>query len=157
LIERPRSIIILIILWLLLASIYIILAQYSATLVLDIPAWQFEGLHQDVVSMLFFGSLMSTITWFVFAGMFILFAYGTYKADNWIWTTGIIIITTFLAVFGLMITSFIITVWLLPTNFSTQGLSIIVILTFIDLGIIYQLTRPKIRLYFNVAGRKNSD
>lgn len=153
-IEKPRPVIILIILWLLLASIFILLAQYSTTLVIDVPAWKFEGLHQDVVSIVFFGSLMSTIVWFVFAGMFILFAYGTYKADNWVWTTGIIIITTFLAVFALMIASFIVTVWLIPTNFSTQGLSIIVILTFIDLGIIYQLTRPKIRLYFDVAGRK---
>ena len=95
-IEIPRTIIILIILWVLLASIFLILAQYSASLVLDIPAWQFEGLHPDVVSILFFGSLMSTIVWFVFAGMFIIFAYGTYRADNWVWTTGIIIITTFL-------------------------------------------------------------
>jgi len=154
LIERPRPIIILIILWVLLASIFLILGQYSASLVLDTPAWKFEGLHQDVVSMLFFGSLMSTIVWFVFAGMFIIFAYGTYKADNWVWTTGVIIITTFLAVFALMIASFMVTVWLIPTNFSTQGLSIMVILTFIDLGIIYLLTRPKTRLYFNIVNKE---
>ena len=153
-IERSRPIITLIILWVLLASIFLILGQYSASLVLDIPAWKFEGLHQDVVSMLFFGSLMSTIVWFVFAGMFIIFAYGTYKADNWVWTTGIIIITTFLAVFALMIASFMVTVWLIPTNFSTQGLSIMVILIFIDLGIIYLLTRPAIRLYFNIARKE---
>ena len=56
-----------------------------------------------------------------------------------------------------MIASFMVTVWLIPTNFSTQGLSIIVIVTFIDLGIIYLLTRPKTRLYFNIVKKKNNN
>lgn len=154
-IEKPKPIIFLMILWLLLAAIFIVLAQYSFFLVIDVPNWVI-GKAQDITSMIFFGSILSTVVFFVFAGMFVILAYGTFKADHWVWTTGLIIATIFLSVFGLMLASFLVTVWLLPTSFSTQGLSMILISTFIDLGIIYELTRPKTRIYFKVERGESS-
>jgi hypothetical protein len=60
----------------------------------------------------------------------------------------LILSTIFLAIFSLMLASFIINVLVYFSRFSVFGL-ITTILTFIvDLGIIFFLTRPKNKLYF---------
>jgi len=153
--KRPIAVNILILLWLLLALIFISLGLYSANNSINIPDW---NLHPTVSSMLFFGTLLVTIVWLVFAILFIIFAYGVLKKFVWVWTTGLIISTIFLVVFSLMLVSLMVTALVVPTSFATEALIITIISIFTDLGIIYHLTRPKTRLYFDVVKKpKNSD
>ncbi len=94
---------------------------------------------------------MSSITWPVFACVFILFSYGTFKRKRWVWYPGVIISTTFLAIFGLMLPSFMVTAVLYMDFFSVSGLITVVISLLIDLGIIYFITRPSLKLYFEIG------
>lgn len=147
-----RSVYILVILWLLLCGIFFMWGTYSLLIVLDLPSWQ-AAISKSVVVILYFGYLMSTIVWYVFSFLFILFTYGTIIRKAWVWTTGVIITTIFLAVFGLMLASFMVTAYLFPDRFSILGLITVVLCTLIDLGIIFFLTRPPVKKHFGIQTR----
>ena len=150
-----RSVLILVTLWLLLCAIFFMWGTYSLTIVLDLPTWQSE-LSKSLVAVLYFGYLMSTIVWYVFSFLFLLFTYGTIIKKGWVWTTGVIITTIFLAVFGLMLASFMVTAYLFPDNFSILGLITVVLCTLIDLGIVFFLTRPIVKKHFGIQTRVGS-
>jgi uncharacterized protein YacL len=88
--------------------------------------------------------------WFVFSALFVIFAYATFREKIWAWTTGIIISTIFLAVFGLMLASFMVNAVTFFDWFSINGLVSVVLSFVADLGIIFFLTRPATKKYFNV-------
>ena len=147
--EKPRSIYILTFLWLSLAGIFTLWGAYSLSLVVQIPAWRELG---NLLSVIHFGYLMSTISWFVFSSLFIIIAYGTFRKDGWVWTTGLIISTIFLAMFALMLASFMINALMFFDFFSVVGLVTVILTFIIDLGIIFYLTRPVTKLYFETNG-----
>jgi hypothetical protein len=147
--ERPVTIYLLISLWLLLSFVFLVWGVYSVSILLELPNWQSE-LTIGVVAWLHFGYTISTIVWFVFAALFVIFAYKTLKKDYWVWATGIIISTIFLAIFSLMLASFMINAALFGTIFSINGLITVVLSFIIDLGIIFYLTRPITKMYFDV-------
>ena len=146
--KRPRSIYILILLWLALATLFTFWAGHTVSVILQVPSWE-ASLGTYVVSVINFGYLMASIAWFVFSAIFIIFAYGTFKKETWVWTTGIIISTIFLAIFALMIASFMVNAILYLNVFSVLGLVTVVLALIIDLGIIFYLTRPKTKIYFD--------
>lgn len=151
--KRPRSVYVLIVLWLLLSVIFIAWTSFSLNLVLNIPSWE-----PDIPSlspMLYFGSLVSMITWFVFALLFFIFSYGTFKGKSWIWTAGIIVSTIFIVIFALMLGSFMITTILFPGFFTILGLETAILSFIIDLGIIYYLTRPAVKVHFKIGEDSN--
>jgi hypothetical protein len=151
--EKPRSVYVLIVLWLLLSVIFIAWTSFSLSLVLSIPSWESE--IPSLSPMLYFGSLVSTITWMVFALLFFVFSYGTFKGKSWVWTTGIIFSTIFIVIFGLMLASFMVTTILFPSFFTILGLETVVLSFIIDLGIIYYLTRPAVKVHFNLSEDSN--
>lgn len=157
-IDRPKSIIILILLWISLSGIFVLWGAYSLYYVLDIPTWfvDYEELS-SLAPILHFGYLMSTIVWFVFSSLFILFAYGTYKGDHWTWSTGLIIVTIFLAIFGLMLASFMINALMFLDWFSVYGLVTVILSFLIDIGIMFFLTRPAIKIYFDEIRQKEKN
>lgn len=144
--DKPKSVYILILLWLALSTIFVVWGAYSLTIVLSIPSW--VELGDLLLSVLYFGYTMSTIVWFVFSSLFLIFAYGTLRKDSWVWTTSIILSTIFLAVFGLMLASFMVTAIVYPNIFSVGGLITTVLSFLIDLGIVFYLTRPVVKIYF---------
>ena len=146
--KRPRSIYWLVLLWLALAVVFTIWAGYSVSIIIQIPSWE-NDLTKPIVSILNFGYFMGTIAWFVFSAIFIIFAYSTFIGETWVWTTGIIISTIFLAIFALMIASFMVTAIMFLTTFSVLGLVTVVLAFIADLGIIFYLTRPASKLYFD--------
>ena len=146
--EKPKAIYILVLLWLAISGIFVMWGAYSLTIVLQIPDW--TDLSPWVQSTLHVSFLMSTIVWFVFSSLFIIFSYGTFKKDHWVWTTGVIISTIFLAVFGLMLASFMINAVVFLDWFSIGGLISVVLSFLIDLGIVFFLTRPIVKAYFEV-------
>ena len=87
----------------------------------------------------------------VFSSVFLVITYGTLKRDHWVWSTGLILSTIFLAVFGLMLTAFIINALVFFDQFSVTGLITTIITFMIDLGIVFFLTRPKTKEYFEVS------
>jgi hypothetical protein len=136
-----------------MSFIFTLWGGYSLVLVLQIPSWQGE-LGIVLTAPLHFGYLTSTIVWFVFSAVFIIFAYGTFKGDAWVWSTGLIITTIFLIVLGLMLVSLMINAILFLDLFSVAGL-ITVVLAFIgDLAIVYYLTRPAAKIYFESIVKK---
>lgn len=151
--ERPISVYVLIVLWLMLSAIFIAWTWFSLSLVLSIPGWESE--IPSISPMLYFGSLVSVITWFVFALLFFIFSYGTFKGKSWIWTAGIMTSTIFIVIFGLMLGSFMITTILFPVFFTIAGLETVILSFIIDLGIIYYLTRPAVKVHFNLSEDSN--
>lgn len=151
-IGRPKIIIALILLLLSLSVIFTFWGSYSLSLLLDIPSWPNDIPEiETILPIIHFGVTISFIVWFVFAGFFVIFAYGALKKDHWVWTTGIILSTIFLAVFALMLTSFIINALLFLSEFSVVGLVTVILAFIADLGIIFFLTRPNTRVYFEVT------
>jgi len=148
--KRPRIIYILILLWLALSLIFVLWGAYSLTLVVQIPSWVIYEDVAPLVPVLHFGYLISTIVWFVFSGLFVIFSYATLKKDSWAWTTGIIISTIFLAIFGLMLTAFMVNAIMFFDWFSVNGLVSVVLSFIADLGIIFFLTRPATKQYFEI-------
>lgn len=146
--KRPKFLYILVFLWPLLSLIFIIWGAYSLTFVLDIPNWGNPPGLEIVYQMLYFGTLISAVTWLVFACLFILFSYLSLKAKSWAWTTGLIISTIFIIILGLMLVAFMITAIIFLDFFPVFGLITVVIAFLIDLGIVYSLTRPQIKIYF---------
>lgn len=146
--KRPRSIYILILLWLALATLFTFWAGYTVLAIIQLPFWE-ASLGKYIVSVINFGYLMAAIAWFVFSAIFTIFAYGTFKKETWVWTTGIIITTIFLAIFALMIASFMVNAIIYLNVFSVLGLVTVVLALLIDLGIIFYLTRPATKIYFD--------
>ena len=155
-IDRPRVIIVLMLLWLLMAGAFIFYGIYSLSVVIDVPEWvaeapdvgDFQEKFEKIVPIIHFGFLMSTIIFFVFSSVFIIFAYGTYKKDQRVWSTGLIISTIFIVIFSLMLAGFIVNVMMFKDDFSISGLVSVIILFLTDLSIIFYLTRPGTKLYF---------
>ena len=147
-VERSKNIYILVLLWLALSAIFVMWGGYSLIIVLLIPRW--EQWLVELTPQVHFGFLISTIVWFVFSSLFLLFAYGTFKREHWVWTSGLIISTIFLVVFGLMLGAFMVNAAMFLDWFSVTGL-ITVVLSFItDIGIIFYLTRPDTKLFFKI-------
>jgi hypothetical protein len=146
-IKRPKLIYLLILLWLAICFIFFSWGTYSLQVYLIIPEWP---AIQAVASILNFGFFLSTIIWFVFSFLFIIFAYATFRGDIWAWTTGIIISTIFLVIFGFMLAAFMINSILFLDPFSVFGLVTVVISFMTDIGIVYCLTRPNTKEYFNI-------
>ena len=143
--EKPKLVYTLVLLWIALSAIFVIWGGYSLTIVIDLPNW---SLNEILISILYFGYTLSTIIWFVFSSLFLIFAYGTFRRESWVWTTGLIITTIFLAVFGLMLASFMVTAVVYPNIFSLMGLETTILAFLIDLGIVFHLTRPVVKIYF---------
>jgi uncharacterized protein YacL len=149
--EKPKIIYLLVLLWLALSAIFILWGWYSLSFILRIQSPGWEQWLAELTPQVHLGYLISTIVWFVFSALFILFAYGTFRKEHWVWTTGLIISTIFLVVFGLMLGAFMVNAVVYLDWFSVAGL-ITVILTFIiDIGIVFFLTRPDFKLYFGIA------
>jgi hypothetical protein len=143
--ERPRNIYILVLLWLALSGIFVLWGIYSLVIMLQIPEWTELG---AILPPLHFGYLISTIVWFVFSSLFIIFSYATFRADGWAWTTGVILSTIFLIIFGLMLASFMVNAYLFRDWFSVTGLITVVLSFLTDIGIVIYLTRPVTKIYF---------
>jgi len=153
--ERPKTIIGLILLWISLCSLFLLWGAYTLTVLINMAVkWTYPVGSEGLAPILHFGFILTTIVWFLFSFVFISIAIGTLKAHDWVWTTGLILSTFFLAIFALMLGSFII-IFIIYSDFITffvqYGL-ITTILAFItDLGIIFFLTRPATKFYFHMA------
>ena len=151
---RPRIVYSLIALWFASSSIFIIWGAFSLIILTQIPTWTGLGVF---IPQLYFGYLISTIVWFVFSALFIIFAYATFRGDLWAWTTGVIISTIFLVVFGIMLAAFMVNAILFRDWFSIFGLVTVLLSFLTDLGIVFHLTRPVVKLYFESSTIKNAD
>jgi hypothetical protein len=148
--HRPKIIYIITLLWLALSAILVFWGGYSLSIVIKIPEWGNE--IPTLAPVLHFGYLISTIVWFVFAAIFVVFAYGNLRKEHWVWSTGVILSTIFLAIFALMLVAFMVNALMFMDSFSIVGLVSVVISFFTDLGIIFHLTRPSTKEYFEVTG-----
>lgn len=150
--ESQKIIYILMLLWGALSAIFIIWGGWSLVYLLKVQEWGVENPELiKLIPILHFGYLMSTIIWFVFSSVFLIITYGTLRRDQWVWSTGLIMSTIFLIVFGLMLTAFIINALVFFDQFSVLGLTTTIITFIIDLGIVFFLTRPKTKENFEIS------
>jgi len=147
-INRPRLLYLLVLLWFVLSGIFVNWGWFSLSYFTVLPIW-LEPV-KPLIPQLYFGYMISTIVWFVFSSLFIIIAYGTFKKHKWVWTTSIIISTIFLVVFGLMLAAFMVNAVMFQDWFSIYGLISVVLSILIDLGIIFLLTRPIIKKFFDI-------
>ena len=151
--KRPKVVYYLTLLWVALSSIFVLWGGFSLVVLMQIEGW--SGELGQLTPQVFFGYLISTIVWFVFSSVFIIFAYATFRGDSWSWTTGLIISTIFVIIFGFMLASFIVTSILFLGNwFGVYGLITVVLSFLTDLGIIFLITRPITKLYFAADSSK---
>jgi hypothetical protein len=132
---------------------FVIWGIFSLDILVDVGKWKELG---TLIPIMFFGFLISTISWFVFSSIFVILSYATFRQDSWAWSTGMILSTIFLAIFGLMLAAFMVTAILFLDFFSVAGLVTVVISFITDMGIIFYLTRPKIKLYLLRNGSKSN-
>lgn len=150
--RKPNLIYYIILLWIALSFIFIIWGSFSFGILVQIEGWT-EDLRA-LTPQVFFGYLISTIVWFVFSFLFLIFAYATYHGKNWCWTTGLIISTIFIIIFGFMLAAFMVTSILFLNWFTVYGLITVVLSFLTDLGIIFLITRPTTKLYFSIISSK---
>jgi len=145
--KKPGLVYALVILWLLLSGIFIAWGGFSLIFVSLVPNWPPSKLFV-IDPMFYFGAFLSTITWFFFSCVLFVFSYGTLKKKRWAWRGGIIVSTIFVILLGLMLAAFIVTAIMFPNLFSVAGLSGVMLALLIDLGIIFCITRPSVKLHF---------
>jgi hypothetical protein len=114
-----------------------------------IPSWPLNG-PASLYPILLFGTIVTSVVFVAFACLFFIFSYGTYMGKKWVWTIGVILSSLFLIIFGLMLGSFMVTAIVFPGFFSIAGLNTVVIAFILDLGVIYFITRPDIKLFFKI-------
>jgi hypothetical protein len=154
--EKNKTIYLLILAWATLAGLLIIWGIISLITLIDIPSWptevpsSFQDTFDKIIPILYFGYLTSTIIGFVFSSVFVIVAYGIYKKDHWVWSTGLIFSTIFLAIFGLLLASFMINLVIFKDQFSISGITVVIIAFLTDLGIVFLHTRPNTKIYFNL-------
>jgi len=153
-VKKPTIIFLLISLWLLLGGIFLAWGLFSLGFVVQIPegpdpipSWE-ETELSTLYPMLYFGTLLSTITWFVFASVFAFFAYGIVRGKKSVWSAGIIISTIFIVILGLMLASLMATLLVFLNYFSVLGLITVIIAFLIDLTLVFCLTRSATKVYF---------
>jgi len=140
--DKNKTIYILIILWIALAALFCIWGMISLITLIDIPGWRgevpisFQAQFDIIIPILYVGYLTSTSIALVFSSVFVIVAYGIFKKDNWVWSTGLIFSTIFLAIFAFLLTSFMINAAIFKDEFSILGL-IIVIIAFLTYYIEY--------------------
>jgi len=157
--ERPNCLYLLVVLWPLLSVLFIAWGAYSLTFVIQIPNWTPPAHQQDIIiiyQMLYFGTLVSTITWFVFSGLFFVFSYLSWNAKSWAWTAGLIVSTIFIIILGMMLAAFMVTTIVYLDFFPVLGLMTVILAFLIDLGIIYCLTRPAMKLFIETHRTENT-
>jgi hypothetical protein len=147
-------------LWLLLGGLFLAWGIFSIGFVVQIPGgpepipdWGEDSAFSTLYPLLYFGTLLSTISWFVFASVFAFFAYGAFKGKKPVWSAGIILSTIFIVILGLMLASLMATILIFLNYFSVLGLITVVNAFLINLAIVFCLTRPDTKIYFN---EKNS-
>ena len=152
--KKPTIIFLLIGLWLLLGGIFLAWGIFSLGYVVQLPggydpisSWEQTELS-ELYPMLHFGTLLSTITWFVFASLFAFFSYGTFKRRKSVWTSGIILSTIFIVILGLMLASLMATILVFLNYFSVLGLITVILAFLINLALVFCLTRSATKVYF---------
>ncbi len=147
--KKPFVLHLLISLWLIFSSIFIIFAYYSFEMVLNVLQWSVTN-PSFYDPMVFFSYLMFAISMLVFGVIFIIFSYETYKGRKWVWNAGIIFSTIFLVIFGFLMVSLMITALVfMDTRFSIPMLIAVMIAFLTDLGIIFFVTRPNVKAYLH--------
>lgn len=146
--EKPNTLYLLVTLWALLGTIFIILGFYSLQLSMLIlssdiiipPKWE---------AMLFFQMFFITTSLLIFGGIFLIFSYETFKVKSWAWNAGIIISTIFIVIFSFMLASTTLTTLIYQNEFAILTLISVMISLFVDLGIVFLITRPSIKVYMH--------
>ena len=154
--KKNKTVIFLILLWVTLAGLFFIWGVNAFITLIDIPNWPAEFVEyplvqeqfDKIVPILNLGYLTSACIGLVFSFVFVIIAYGIYKKDNWVWSTGLIFSTIFLTIFGFLLASFMINAVIFKDEFSIIGLIIVIIAFLTDLGVIFFHTRPATKLYF---------
>jgi hypothetical protein len=154
--KKNKTVIFLILLWVTLAGLFFIWGVNAFITLIDIPNWPAEFVEyplvqeqfDKIVPILNLGYLTSACIGLVFSFVFVIIAYGIYKKDNWVWSTGLIFSTIFLTIFGFLLASFMINAVIFKDEFSIIGLIIVIIAFLTDLGVIFLHTRPATKLYF---------
>lgn len=153
---KNRTIYSLILMWTILAGLFMIWGMNSLITLIEIPSWsteppvEFQETFTKIVPILHLGYLTSTTIALVFSSVFIIIAYGIFRKDKWVWSTGLIFSTIFLTIFGFLLASFMINVAIFKDDFSIIGLIIVIIAFLTDLGVVFLHTRPATKLYFEV-------
>jgi len=161
--EKNKTVYVLILLWALLAGILLVWGANSLVMVTDVPNWSKEltfatdadqKTFERIIPVIHLGYLTSTIIAFIFSSAFAIVAYGIMKKDHWVWSTGLIFSTIFLAIFGILLAAFMINTVTFYDPFSIFGLNIVIIAFLVTLGIVFFHTRPAVKLYFDLEEKK---
>ncbi len=144
---KTRLIYLLSLLWLVVGALFLRLGIFSIMVLVDMPTW-YSKVPTSLIYILHFWYLVSTIANVVIAGTFFVLSYATIKRYPWARNTGIVISTLCLIILGVLIVALMANSVIFLDDFSVLGLVTIIITFFLDFGIVYLLTRPAIRLYF---------
>jgi hypothetical protein len=151
--KKPTNIYILVLLHLSLSVIFIAWGHYATIYLSQIPSWQDE-LSLEFIGFLYWVVFIGTLVWLGTSLLFMGLSYGLYKQRHRAWTISMILTTLGLVVFSIMLLGFIVTSLMFKDTFSITGLITDILALLIDISIVYLLTRPSTKQYFNVTAVK---
>ncbi|MBN2065763.1 MAG: hypothetical protein JW771_03025 [Candidatus Thermoplasmatota archaeon] len=145
--EKPRLIYVLSLLLLTVGVLFLRLGIFSIEILLDMSNW-YSKVPVSLIYILHFWYLVSAIASIVLASSFFVLLYATIKRYHWARNAGIVLSTLYLIVFGMLLAALMVNSVIFHDEFSIASLVTIIVAFFLDFGIVFLLTRPAVRLYF---------
>jgi len=130
-----------------LTAIFVYWGFYALDVLLKIPAW--DGyISTTLAAILYWMFFIGTLVWIGAAVVAAYLTYGLLKGKNWSWTASVILSTFSIIIFAIMLVAFMAALIVFQDVFSITGLITVTLALFIDLAIIFLLTRPGIKTIF---------
>lgn len=145
--NKPQTVKFVIFLSLFLFIILFYWGSFALDLLIKIPGWE-DTLGTDLTSIFYWVFFIGALIWFGASGLILYLLYGIMKKKSWGLTVTIILSTLMIISFGIMLTGFIAVLLLFQNLFSTVGLITVNIAILVDLALIFFLTRPSTKRYF---------
>ena len=146
--KRPIHAYLLVILYCSLSAIFLIWSAYAYSIFIQVPSWVATE-NINFVSFSYWIYLIGTVVWFGFAVFFMVLLYGMFKKLGWAWTTSLILTTLKMVIYSIMVITFMIVLVKYQSIFSVVGVITSTFALLIDICIVFLLTRPITKQYFN--------
>jgi hypothetical protein len=146
--KKPDKFYFLILFYLFLISITSAWTWYAYTMFTGISGWKYSDEIVDFIAFNYFVFLFGFLIWAGITILLIILLYGLIRNYRWAWTTSLIIATLGLVLFPIILIAIMTTLLKYQSAFSSLGIITITIALLLDICVVYILTRPVLKQYF---------
>lgn len=146
--KKPDKFYFLILFYLFSFSITSTWTWYAYTMFTGISGWKYSDEIVDFIAFNYFVFLFGFLIWAGITILLIILLYGLIRNYRWAWTTSLIIATLGLVLFPIILIAIMTTLLKYQSAFSSLGIITITIALLLDICVVYILTRPVLKQYF---------